>query len=135
VNYFGKKKGAFMVIVKEDKPEQFNEMATSCHPKDNGGKYPMWIRVEYTNREHQPPHAHLYSPDQRPSPKSLITKFVISQNAPTKSEDIKVMKGKPPVPADYAKLIIDWSKDKGKRSVNNWDRLWIDWDGLEKTFK
>jgi hypothetical protein len=54
-----------MIIWQENKPQEFNEMATSCHPKSYGGKYPMWmIRVEYINGEHNPPHAHLYRPDQ-----------------------------------------------------------------------
>ena len=124
-----------MVIVTEKKPESFNEMATSCHPKDKGGKYPMWIRVEYTDGEHSPPHAHLYRPDQRPSPSSLITKFLITSAVPKKPEDIKVMKGKSPVPPMYADFIIAWAKDKSKRGTNNWIKLWDDWDGLEKTFK
>jgi hypothetical protein len=39
-----------MIILRENRlPFQFNEMATSCHPRSAGGKYPMWIRVEYTN--------------------------------------------------------------------------------------
>lgn len=117
------------------KPEQFNEMATSCHPRDNGGKYPMWIRVEYTDGEHKSPHAHLYSPGQRPSKKSLITKFLISQTAPKKPEDIYVIKGKPPIPPEYAKLIVQWAKDYDEEGMNNWDGLKRDWRGLEKTFK
>jgi hypothetical protein len=96
----------FMIIITSKKPYQFNEMATSCHPRDNGGKYPMWIRVEYTAGEHNPPHAHLYRPDQKPSRESLITKFKISENAPTKPADIEVMPGKDPVPFDYAWMII-----------------------------
>jgi hypothetical protein len=129
-----------MVTIQEDrsqenKPQQFNEMATSCHPKDNGGKYPMWIRVEYTDGEHNPPHAHLYWPDQRPSRKSLITKFKISEKPPTKPIDIEVMPGKAPVPFDYARMIIRWAKEKNKLGINNWLSLRNDWNGLEKTFK
>jgi len=123
-----------MTIITEKKPEQFNEMATSCHPKSNGGKYPMWIRVEYTNSEHNPPHAHLYSPDQRPSPASLITKFLITPSPPKRISDIKAMKGKPEVPPKYALMIINWAKDKRKSNVNNWIALQIDWQGLKDTF-
>ena len=119
----------------ERKPQQFNEMATSCHPKDKGGRYPMWIRVEYTDGEHNPPHAHLYWPEQRPSKKNLITKFLITDNPPQKSEDLKVMKGKPSIPPEYAKLIVAWAKDIRRAGVSNWVALQIDWDGLEKTFK
>jgi hypothetical protein len=117
-----------------EKPEQFNEMATSCHPKKNGGKYPMWIRVEYTNGEHKPPHAHLYSPEKRPSPNTLITKFLISEKPPQKPKDIKVMQGKPPVPSKYAQYIVEWAKDIRRPGVDNWTGLLIDWDGLENTF-
>ena len=124
-----------MIIIIEIKPQQFNEMATSCHPKDNGGKYPMWIRVEYTDGEHKPPHAHLYSPSKRPSSTTFITKFLITQTPPQKPEDVKAMKGKPSVPVEYAKLIVEWAKDKRSTGVNNWDALRTDWDGLEKTFK
>jgi hypothetical protein len=124
-----------MTVLTENKPQNFNEMATSCHPKDNGGKYPMWIRVEYTLGEHKPEHAHLYSPEGMPSKKSLITKFLISDKAPTKPVDIEVMRGKPQVPFDYAWKIIRWAKEANKRGVNNWDRLLDDWDGLEKTFQ
>jgi hypothetical protein len=124
-----------MIKITEEKPQNFNEMATSCHPRDNGGKYPMWIRVEYTNGEHNPPHAHLYNPEGMPSKKSLITKFLISDKAPTKPVDIEVMRGKPPVPFDYAWMIIRWAKDHDKHGVNNWQGLWHDWDGLEKTFQ
>jgi hypothetical protein len=118
----------------EAKPFQFNEMATSCHPKDNGGKYLMWIRVEYTDGEHSPPHAHLYEPNQRPSRNSLITKFKISDKAPTKPDDIEVMPRKPPVPFDYAWMIIRWAREKNKLGINNWTALRNDWLGLEKTF-
>jgi hypothetical protein len=112
------------------KPEQFNEMATSCHPKRNGGKYPMWIRVEYTNGEHFPPHAHLYYPDQRPSKKSLITKFIISDKAPVSPLDIKVMKGQPAVPIEFANLIVNWAENKNSLGINNWLALRNDWQGL-----
>jgi len=124
-----------MVIITEKKPQNFNEMATSCHPKKYGGKYPMWIRVEYTDGEHKPPHAHLYRPDNKPSPDSLITKFLITPNAPKKPEDVKVMKGKPIMPTAYAKLIVDWAKDNRKSGVNNWIALQTDWEGLEDTFE
>jgi hypothetical protein len=115
-----------MIVIQEDKPVEFNEMATSCHPKAYGGKYPMWIRVEYTNGEHNPPHAHLYRPDQKPSKDSLITKFLITDNPPKKIDDVKVMKGKPPVPPDYADLIISWAKNT-RIGVNNWTALRLDW--------
>ena len=118
----------------EGKPYQFNEMATSCHPKDKGGKYPMWIRIEYTDGEHLPPHAHLYQPDQKPSKKSLITKFKISEKAPTKPADIEVMPKRDPVPSDYAWMIIRWAKDKDELGINNWLGLRRDWEGLAKTF-
>jgi hypothetical protein len=124
-----------MIIITNKKPFKFNEMATSCHPKNYGGKYPMWIRVEYTDGEHTPPHAHLYRPDQKPSKKSLITKFLITENSPKQVSDVKPVKGKPPVPPDYAKLIVQWAKDIRNRGINNWDALWIDWEGLEDTFK
>jgi hypothetical protein len=123
-----------MIIVQENKPQEFNEMATSCHPKSYGGKYPMWIRVEYTNGEHSPPHAHLYRPDQKPSKDSLLTKFLITDNPPKRVADIKVMKGKPLVPPDYADLIVKWAKDT-RIGVNNWIALRLDWQGLEDTFK
>jgi hypothetical protein len=126
-----------MVIYVEDgkKPFQFNEMATSCHPKDKGGRYPMWIRVEYTDGEHNPPHAHLYPPGQKPSKRSLITKFLILDSPPRQISDIKVMKGKPQVPTEYANLIVQWAKDKNELGINNWVGLRNDWNGLEKTFK
>lgn len=124
-----------MIILTSKKPEQFNEMATSCHPKDKGGKYPMWIRVEYTDGEHRPPHAHLYSPSRSPSPATLLTKFLITDSPPKKPEDVKAMKGKPLVPTEYAKMIVNWAKDNRRAGVSNWIALQIDWDGLEKTFK
>jgi hypothetical protein len=124
-----------MIIITGRKPFKFNEMATSCHPKNYGGKYPMWIRVEYTDGEHTPPHAHLYRPDQKPSKRSLITKFLITENPPQQISDVKAMKGKPPVPSEYAKMIVQWAKDTRNRGINNWDALWIDWEGLEDTFK
>jgi hypothetical protein len=91
----------------------------------------MWIRVEYTNGEHKPPHAHLYKPDQKPSPSNFITKFLITPNPPQKREDIQVMKSKPPVPPEYADLIINWAKDADKFGINNWTGLNHDWSGLE----
>jgi hypothetical protein len=124
-----------MIILDEDKPQEFNEMATSCYPSDNGGKYPMWIRVEYTDGEHNPPHARLYRPDQRPSRESLITKFKISEKPPTRPANIEFLRGSPSVPFDYGWMIIRWAKDHDKHGINNWQGLWHDWDGLEKTFK
>jgi hypothetical protein len=125
-----------MIIFRENIPPfEFNEMATSCHPRADGGKYPMWIRVEYTNGEHHPPHAHLYRPDGRPSAKSFITKFLITLAAPRAADDIQVMRGQSPIPVDYAKLVIQWAKDKDKLGINNWLGLWRDWNGLEDTFK
>jgi len=118
----------------KSKPYQFNEMATSCNPKRNGGKYPMWIRLEYTRGEHKPPHAHLYAPSRKPSPATLITKFLITVNPPQKPEDIQVMKGKPPVPAEYAKMIIAWAKESNRWGTNNWIKLLGSWDELEDTF-
>jgi hypothetical protein len=99
------------ILEKIDFPQHLQEMATSCHPKDHGGKYPMWIRVEYTNGEHTPPHAHLYTPDQKPSSKNLITKFLITENPPQIISDLKVMKGRPSIPKNYAELIIEWAED------------------------
>jgi hypothetical protein len=118
----------------QSKPQEFNEMATSCHPKNYGGKYPMWIRVEYTDGEHSPPHAHLYASDQKPSKGNLITKFLITDNPPRKADDIKVMKKQPPVSLYYADLIIKWAKDT-RIGFNNWDALRLDWKGLEDTYK
>jgi hypothetical protein len=115
--------------------KKLNEMATSCHPKDNGGKYPMWIRVEYTDGEHKPPHAHLYKPEGKPSKKNLITKFIISKNAPQSLTDIQVMKGKPLIPSEYAKMIVQWAKDSDELGINNWLGLQRDWLGLEKTLR
>jgi hypothetical protein len=123
-----------MITFQEHSPQKFNEMATSCHPKSHGGKYPMWIRVEYTNGEHSTPHAHLYRPDQKPSKDSLITKFLIAKIPPKRASDIRVMKGKPPVPPDYAELIVNWAKDT-RIGVNNWTALRLDWQGLEDTFR
>jgi len=91
----------------------------------------MWIRVEYTDGEHLPPHAHLYEPDQKPSKSSLITKFIISEKPPKKIIDIEVIKGKPPVPPKYAELIIKWARDKRATGVNNWIALRTDWEGLK----
>jgi hypothetical protein len=126
-----------MLVFEEDtvKPSTFNEMATSCHPKAQGGKYPMWIRVEYTQGEHTPPHAHLYRPDGRPSSKSFVTKFLITDAPPRQISDVQSMKGKPSVPEEYAKLIIVWAKDKDKLGINNWLGLRRDWEGLELTFE
>lgn len=118
-----------------EESDMLREMATNCHPKSYGGKYPMWIRVEYTNGEHKPPHAHLYWPEQKPSKKSLITKFIITDNLPKEPSDVKPMKGKPPVPPEIANLIVAWAKNKTKRGVNNWDALWDAWEQLEMTFK
>jgi hypothetical protein len=124
-----------MIIVRnKELPKEFNEMATSCHPAYKGGKYPMWIRVEYTNGEHNPPHAHLYSPEGKPSPGSLITKFLITDKPPIIKTGVPVMKGKPPVPTKYVDLIIKWAKDT-RLGVNNWTALKLDWQGLEDTFK
>jgi hypothetical protein len=123
------------ILEKKEFPQHLQEMATSCHPGDHGGKYPMWIRVEYTNGEHNPPHAHLYTPDKKPSSQSLITKFLITENPPQKIQDIQIMKEKPPIPKDYAELIIKWAEDVRRGHTTNWEGLWIDWDGLEKTFK
>lgn len=124
-----------MIIITKKKPFVFNEMATSCHPRDEGGKYPMWIRVEYTNGEHSPPHAHLYKPEQKPSRNSLITKFLISRAAPQNPNDLQVMRGKPLIPSEYAKMIIQWANDANELGINNWLGLQNDWLGLEKTFK
>jgi hypothetical protein len=110
-------------------------MATRCHPKDNGGKYPMWIRVEYTNGEHKPPHAHLYNATQKPEKKSLITKFLLTPNRPNKKYDIQVMQGKPPVPSEYSDLLIAWAKDSTPTGTNNWTALWDDWYGLEASLQ
>jgi len=123
-----------MIIIKENTlPQNFNEMATSCHPKDNGSKYPMWIRIEYTNGEHHPPHAHLYKPEGRPSKENLITKFLLTTSAPTKPSDFEVMHKQPPMPTDYANLIIKWAKDKDRLGINNWLGIWRDWDGLARS--
>jgi hypothetical protein len=124
-----------VIIYKENKPiNVLDEMATVCHPKAGGGMYPMFIRVEYTDGEHNPPHAHLYSPNKKPSKESLITKFLITSSPPREPEHIKVMKGKPEVPSVYAKFIIDWAKDKNKAKVNNWKALLTAWEQLEMTF-
>jgi hypothetical protein len=63
-----------------------------------------------------------------------ITKFLITDNPPKRATDIKVMKGKPPVPQDYADLIVKWAKDT-RIGVNNWIALRLDWQGVEDTFK
>jgi len=125
-----------MVIITEDtRPQNFNEMATTCHPKDNGGRFPMYIRVEYTNGEHSPPHAHLYGAEKKPSKATLITKFLITPTPPQRNDVVGVMKGYPEVPPKYASLIKEWAKGKNRFGVNNWVNLLIDWDGLEKTFR
>ena len=123
-----------MRFLTEEEEKKLSEMATSCHPKKNGGKYPMWIRVEFTNGEHKPPHAHLYSPEQKPSLKTLITKFLITEQPPKKAEDLKEMKGKPQIPAKYAKLIIAWAKDNDEDNLNNWKGLRRDWRSVENSF-
>jgi hypothetical protein len=124
-----------MIVYENDKPvDVINETATACHPKANGGQYPMWIQVKYTDNERTPPHAHLYSPDQRPSKSSLITKFLITPSAPRKKEDVKVMKGMPPVLPAYAQMIIDWARGKTKSGTNNWTALCTAWEQLEMTF-
>ena len=127
-----------MIYIRKKKEDdtlfQLKEMATTCHPKDKGGRYPMWIRVEYTNGEHRPPHAHLYPSVQRPLPNTLVTKFLITENPPT-AQTIQVMKGKPEVPSAYAKMIEDWAKESNELGINNWLSLRNDWLNLERTLK
>jgi hypothetical protein len=126
-----------MLIWLKNPPKErsgLREMATRCHPSANGGRFPMWICVEYTDGEHNPPHAHLYCPDVKPSRRGLVTKFLITVNPPRTKADIQVMKGWPPMPNEYANMLIEWAKEKTQRGTNNWKALWEDWDGLEASF-
>jgi hypothetical protein len=125
-----------MIIFKENVPVAvINEMATVCHPRKYGGAYPMWIRVEYTDGEHNPPHAHLYRPGQKPSAEGLITKFLITDSPPRSREHIKTMRGKPAMPPVYADMIIEWARGKNKAGVNNWKALLTAWEQLEASFE
>jgi hypothetical protein len=111
------------------KERQLREMATSHNPKSHGGKWPMWIRVE---GEHNPAHAHLYFPDERPL--RLITKFLITEDIPKTCDDLQTVKGYDAVPKKYGEMIIEWANEIGKRNIPNWVRLQIDWDNVEETF-
>jgi hypothetical protein len=125
-----------MIIHRKDGSiDVIGETAPACHPKDNEDKYPMWIQVKRSDKELYSAHAHLYMPVKKPSKRSLITKFKISEKPPAKPSDIEVMPGKNPVPFDYAWMIIRWAREKNKRGINNWLSLLNDWDGLEKTFR
>ena len=114
--------------------EILHEMATACSPRDDGGKYPMWIIVQFGKGEHGPPHAHLYGAERKPSSKTLVTKFLITDNPPGEKDAIRVMKGFPAVPSKYEKMIKDWAKGKDKFGINNWIGLRRDWENAEKTF-
>jgi hypothetical protein len=121
-----------MIILREKSAQNgINEMATACHPRYRGGRYPMWIRIECTQGEHTPPHAHLYSPGQKPSSGTLISKFQLSDKPPMKRGALKSMPRQPAVPPEYEDMIIAWARDRTRRGTNNWDALWDAWDELE----
>ncbi len=110
--------------------EHLQEMAIPCNPIRDGGKYPMWIKIPYSQTEHPPAHAHLYGPGKKPTPQNFITRFVITDNPPKNKSDIKVMKGEKEMPSEYAKLIIEWAADS-EGGINNWEGLKNDWDDFE----
>lgn len=108
----------------------FTDMAVACTPISNGGKYPMWIQIPYIIEEHKIAHAHLFASGQKPT--ELITKFVITDNPPTKIDDIIIMPNMAPIPKKYADLLIDWAKDF-KNGINNWILLKTYWSDFEET--
>ena len=114
--------------------EHLQDLAIPCNPIRHGGKYPMWIIIPYSQTEHLPAHAHLYSSGKKPTKANFITKFIISDNPPKEKSDIKVMKGEKEVPSEYAKLIIEWAADS-ERGINNWDGLIRDRERCENALK
>ena len=113
------------MVLSED-ASLLQEMATLCRKEDG---YGIVIRIQ--SNDHDPAHAHLLTTDLKE-----ISRFLITDNKPTKYSDVKEYKGDPEISPEYKKKIIKWIKDNHKRTgVNNWKRLWITWDATANANK
>jgi hypothetical protein len=114
--------------------ESLKEMAVVGF-KQATPKWPgMKIEVE-TSEFHgtgEEAHAHLYPANHKSGDKKdLITRFALTDEPPETSEDVRVIKGNPPLTIDYKNAIFQWSQENNKRGINNWIATLITWDAIQ----
>ncbi|MDR2481872.1 MAG: hypothetical protein LBD07_06275 [Spirochaetaceae bacterium] len=107
------------------------EMATRWHPSDEGGKWPMWIKIGSGTHsdgqgEHGFPHAHFESKNGETGV------FSIKSEAPPKNyNEIIVIEGE--ISPNWKKILVKWANSPAK--VNNkligltkWEQARDDWE-------
>ena len=103
------------------------EMATRWHPSEEGGKWPMWIKIgsgfhERGQSEHGIPHAHF----ETKSGEQGI--FSLQQESPPNSyNQIEVLEGE--ISSHWKKILVEWahSKSKSYPEHTNWYVARDDW--------
>lgn len=119
--------------------ERLWEMGCLCRiPSGQMGlKYGMVIEVQTSEYQGtgEEPHFHLYPASHRDrkgkaNNYDLITRVRVTEQPPTRPDDIQAIYGNPPVPRVYQQAIYRWSRAANKRGINNWTRILELWDGI-----
>jgi hypothetical protein len=114
----------FMKIIREK--QNLDEMAIQVVSSRKDG---LPFRIAIKAPDHKPPHAHVMD---LKTGKTELGQFLISENLPSKPEDIKNYKQG--VTDEMRKLIYQWA---GSINVEfpvakNWEMLWWEWNRNEK---
>lgn len=118
--------------------EHLQEMAVHCKPQD-GYKFVITVGSSiFTNnstgskKEHNPPHAHIWSIDRK-----FYSRFqIVNPDPPKTIEDLKTV-DKNDMPLNkYADSLIEWCNKAPKRSANegddtNWAAMRSSWKDIQ----
>jgi hypothetical protein len=87
------------------------------------------FRIAIKSPDHQPPHAHIMD---LKNGKTELGQFLVSNNPPSKPEDIKNYKQG--ITDDMRQAIFTWSKYPHKvlRKYTNWEALYSQWTVNDK---
>jgi hypothetical protein len=107
------------------------EMATRWHPSNEGGKWPMWIKIGSGvhgdgRSEHRIPHAHFKSKDGEEGV------FSIEANIPPRDEsEVIVIEGK--ISSNWKKILVKWANSPAKINkreigITMWEQAKDDWE-------
>ena len=113
-----------MIIIQEK--QNLNEMAIQVVSSRKDG---LPFRVAIKAPDHKPPHAHVMD---LKTGKIELGQFLISENPPSKPEDIKNYKQG--ITDEMRQLISQWARATNVEFpvAKNWEMLWWEWSRNEK---
>jgi len=116
--------------------QSLQEMAVHCKEMDGygiivtvGSSIEKDKKSKGSKKEHNPPHAHVWSIDRK-----FKSRFqIVSEKPPKTAEDLKKVDDEDSDFGKYAEVIVEWANKKPIRSFSENDKT--NWDAMRTTWR